>query len=53
MSDMLQLVVTQPTKPKSSAVLRNFVLGWVRHDKLKHIGHSLVLYKNAFLIVYR
>ena len=40
---MVQLVVTLPTTPEdfSSKILAlmNSGLGWLRHDKLKHIGH--------------
>jgi len=40
MSDLLQLVVTQPTELTSFQRFSIFGLGWLRHDKLKHIGHN-------------
>jgi hypothetical protein len=40
MSDMLQLVVMQPTRPLEEYV--SLGVGGVSHDKLKHIGHCFM-----------
>jgi|GEM_PF-3600003 len=48
LSDMLQLVVTQPTEHEAlTGSLDNQGLGWLRHDKLKHIGRYSIDFKNS------